>query len=489
VIFPAAYLNSPSSMFGHTLLRVDQQGQTASNILLAYTINYAANANQNDNELVYAFRGLFGGYPGGVSVLPYYQKVKEYGALENRDIWEYKLNLSTDEVRFVLLHTWELKDRYFDYYFFDENCAYRVLTLVEVARPELDLVDRFNTHAIPANTVRALVEQGIVESVTYRPSRATLLEHRSQSLPKTEQLLARQLGYENSDRVKETLKPLAEDRQAAIYDVAYAYQRYQAKKQEWSREHIAEKSHQLLKERSQLAATQVFEPVPEPAIRDDQGHHTNEWSLKAGRYDSVDYVETVWRPAYHDLHDPVGGYPLGAQIKFLETALRYQEGGHFRLQQLTGLNITSLTPRTIFLNPLSWQVDLGLYRRDTRRDQDNLMPRLSFAGGLTYLLDSGFTLYGLAGASAEVDRGLEKGYVLSPKLTMGLLYNKEHWHTAVNVSSWYGAEGESGNHQQLSATVGYHFSRDTSVYVEYSHEHTVNHHDKQGLHLKWEWRY
>ncbi len=37
LIFPAAYLNSPSSMFGHTLLRIDPASAKANNTtLLSY---------------------------------------------------------------------------------------------------------------------------------------------------------------------------------------------------------------------------------------------------------------------------------------------------------------------------------------------------------------------------------------------------------------------------------------------------------------------
>ena len=72
LIFPAAYLNSPSSMFGHTFLRVDQHNQTDTGQLLAQTINFAANVNHDDPEFLFAYKGMFGGYPGVVTVKPYY---------------------------------------------------------------------------------------------------------------------------------------------------------------------------------------------------------------------------------------------------------------------------------------------------------------------------------------------------------------------------------------------------------------------------------
>jgi hypothetical protein len=63
LIFPSAFLNNPASMFGHTLFRVDQRGQTEQTRILAYTINYAADVPPNAG-LAYPIRGIFGSYKG-----------------------------------------------------------------------------------------------------------------------------------------------------------------------------------------------------------------------------------------------------------------------------------------------------------------------------------------------------------------------------------------------------------------------------------------
>jgi hypothetical protein len=78
LIYPAAYLNGPSSMFGHTLLRIDNGDHNTQ--LFAYALNFAA-ATDEANGLIFAVRGLFGGYPGYFSTAPYYEKVKEYNNL------------------------------------------------------------------------------------------------------------------------------------------------------------------------------------------------------------------------------------------------------------------------------------------------------------------------------------------------------------------------------------------------------------------------
>ncbi|RLA40699.1 MAG: hypothetical protein DRQ64_04075 [Gammaproteobacteria bacterium] len=99
LVFPAHHLNSPSSMFGHTLLRLDPAAGREHSDWLAYGVNFGANIPQGDNSFLYAYKGLSGGYPGQFIVEPYFEKIQEYNRVENRDIWEYPLNLTPAEAR------------------------------------------------------------------------------------------------------------------------------------------------------------------------------------------------------------------------------------------------------------------------------------------------------------------------------------------------------------------------------------------------------
>ena len=185
VIFPAGFMNNPASMFGHTFLRVDGKEQTPQTRILAYTINYAAQLPP-DAGLEYAIKGVFGAYPGYFSTIPYYLKVQEYRDIDNRDIWEYRLNLTELQVRRLLMHTWELGNAYFDYFFFGENCAYHILSLIEAAEPSIQLLDRFQFYTIPVDTVRLLRESGLVGEVVSRPSRSTLVRRKRVSMSSEE---------------------------------------------------------------------------------------------------------------------------------------------------------------------------------------------------------------------------------------------------------------------------------------------------------------
>ena len=182
LVFPTAHINSPASMFGHTFLRIDSSMDSK---LMSYAINYAAQTDETSG-LTFAYKGVFGGYFGFYSMLPYYEKLKEYRDSESRDVWEYDLNLTHDEVMAMVRHIWELQRISSRYYFFDENCSYHMLWLTEIARPSVHLRDHFTYHVIPPETVRAFEEEKLVESKHYRPSKRTkLLAYEQQLTPES----------------------------------------------------------------------------------------------------------------------------------------------------------------------------------------------------------------------------------------------------------------------------------------------------------------
>ena len=109
LIFPEGFMNNPASIFGHTLLRVDARGDDAGQDLLGWAIDFTAKAGGESLPL-YMAKGVFGFYPGVFGIRPYYQQLKLYADWENRDIWEYRLNVDPAGLDLLLMHLWELRD-------------------------------------------------------------------------------------------------------------------------------------------------------------------------------------------------------------------------------------------------------------------------------------------------------------------------------------------------------------------------------------------
>jgi hypothetical protein len=422
LIFPTAYLNNPSSMFGHTLIRIDAPDQTEKTRLLAYAINYGASTG-SDGGLLFAVKGLTGVYPGFYSISPYYQKVREYSDLENRDIWEYQLRLSPEEIRRLVMHVWELRGIHFDYYFFDENCSYELLTLLDVARPGLGLAGEFSVYVIPVDTIRVIEERGLVEQVTYRPAASTRLRHGASSLASPLQPLAKGLADRNVALEDPSVMGLTDAEAAGVIDVAYDYLQYEYLAGRRTREDSAPLSIQLLQARSRVATPDPGDAVPTPEVRPDQGHPTALVAVGAGKESNRPFLSFRTRPAYHELLDSPEGYVDGAQINFLDLTLKYFSDNHrLVVDDATLVDILSLSPRERFFRPTSWMVRAGWARLPTTRaaNTGELTFQLQGGAGVTKQPGQRNLFFVLGKAALEANGDLDRGYAAGAGVEGGL---------------------------------------------------------------------
>lgn len=361
LIFTSAYMNNPASLFGHTLLRIDRQGQTEQTRLLAYTIGYAARVTSS-NGLDYVVSGISGGFRGYFSIEPYYSLVKEYGDFENRDIWEYRLNLTKSQIGRMLMHLWELRNSYFDYYFFKENCAYQLLSLLEAANPELHLTDQFTGWTVPADTVRLLTSQpGLIAEITPRPAPSTQLRRQLTALSGQEQRAMNRLIHTPEWAQSAAFANLAAERQALILELASDYLRYRGIRETRDSNPHRDQIHGLLVARSHLNAASPPIPTPPYATQPELGHESSRAGVGIGRHQGEWFTELSVRAGYHDLLDPDAGYTPAAQIEVVGVSVRYYpERQRLSLDRLTVLDIVSLSPvDSLFFVP-SWKVRAGL---------------------------------------------------------------------------------------------------------------------------------
>lgn len=368
LVFPTAFMNNPSSMFGHTLLRIDAQDQTRNKELVAFAVNFAAEPSQDDNAAMYAAKGLFGAYPGQFTVMPYYRKVREYNDIESRDIWEYPLNLSEQEVNRVLLHLWEMQSATFDYYFLDENCSYQLLALLQLARDDLSLVDDFPFQAIPSDTVKTLASNDLIEIPSFRASFGTRLLNMSQQ--------ASPAVFEAAKKAKSGHFPdhqqYTDEQLAAIYEFAYEWLNFDFYDQALPRDPYAQRLTKLLSMRSQVSAASPFESVANINVSPDKGHGSTRigFGARTAKY-GPDALSFEWRAAYHDLMDPQDGFVPGAQISFVDVAISHDENGNTQLDKLYLIDAMTIAPKKRVFSSLSWNIRAGFDRLPGTERQDS----------------------------------------------------------------------------------------------------------------------
>jgi hypothetical protein len=482
MIFPAAYLNSPSSMFGHTLLRIDQADvQSNKTALLSYAINFGAYIEGSDNSILYAWKGLAGGYPGLFALVPYQEKLSEYRSLENRDLWEYRLNLTPEETQRMVEHVWELKQIQFDYFFFDENCSYRLLELLQVARPGLQLTTQFPLTAIPTDTVKAVKEAGLVESIEYRPSRERELLDRAKVLAPEEQQWVLQVSADQTQLQNPTFMALPKARQALIIDAAYRLERYRANGLERDTGR-SQRSYELLRAINQNPAPELQVERPELP---ENGHESRTWQLGAGSRDDKAFAEYGLRMAYHDLNDNAPGFPLGAQIEILQLKLRQYEGNKWQVQQLDLANIRSLTPRNALLQPWSWQVGGGLERVLGKHGSERLVTHVNGGAGGTWQLSD--NLLGFALGTVRVEHNNDFAAFVSPAAgyNTGVLWRNPVGNLSLETKADYFTNGEV--RRSLSLNQQWEISRNLGLRLTAQREfsHLASPVNEVMLELKW----
>ena len=454
LIFPASHINSPSSMYGHTLVRMDRKDPRKSK-LLSYSVNFAANADPTDNELVFSYKGLAGGYPGVVSVMPYYVKTNEYQHMEYRDVWEYELDFTPAEVRQFARHVWETQDTYFDYYFFDENCSYRLLALLDAASERADLADDFSIKAVPVDTIRSLQKRDLIKRAHYRPSAATSLEYKGQQSSPQVNLAAREL-VDTEQQITQLIAGLTPQDQARALELAHAYARYLAIKKKQSSPQLRKRTLAILSARSKIKVSSEFDETPPPPVRDDQGHLTQRARFTAGQSGDDAFAQLSWRIAYHEVMDLPSGFVPGSQIQMGEVDLRYwSDSEELKLQNFRVVDVLSLSHQTFFQKPIAWSVSVGLERFNA--PESELYSYLKVGFGRSYLTGLG-RFYGLAEGQLLADNQFDEGYQLSFGPRAGWLIQDDQFQHQLELNWQPLATYDNPARRTLSWQLGYRLS-------------------------------
>jgi hypothetical protein len=460
-------------MFGHTFLRIDSRLGTP---LLAFAVNNAALTDPEDGGVAFTLKGMLGGYDGYYSVLPYYEKVREYASIDQRDMWEYALNLTPGEVRLLLLHLLELKDIAADYFFFDENCSYNLLFLLDAARPEARLTDRMDRlWVIPMDSARAVLEAGLADNVVYRPSRARRIRHARSLLPARAARLAVDLSEGTAPAAAALEGPAPDAEKARALDLAALLAQYRIAKKEMEHREFQERFHAILSARTRLRGA---EPLPEPPrpAPPDEGHSSARAPLGAGWRGSEGFVEAGIRPAYHDYTDAPDGYTDGALIEVFSGALRwYPESGRLRLDRLDFVRIQSVDPVDTIFRPKSWKARFALETRDFTKEDDGLVALAGGGIGAAARVGGKASAYALAEAEAAVSRDYDASYRVALGGSAGVTAEAARgWQLWLEGRAVWGALGETGEGPDLSLSLrqGWRLARDWAVKADVSARRT-----------------
>ncbi|OFZ13086.1 MAG: hypothetical protein A2X86_09705 [Bdellovibrionales bacterium GWA2_49_15] len=371
VVFSSFHLNNPASVFGHTLLKISTYKQeekdnkeTEDKIeLLDYGINYGA-TNFSSNPLWYALGGLGGYFKGMFTAIPYYYKVREYNDFESRDLWNYDLDLTLEEVQRAIDHIWEMGEIYFDYYFLTENCAYHILALIEAAAPRLKLVDQFYYYVIPAETIKALYHEKAVYKFSFRPSIQRKYYQKFHGLDPTEKEAFWEIVKSNKPELLLNRSDLSEKSQVKILDGLIDYFDYS-----FAEDVLKENPSVLSKKQKILLTRSKLEQISLPAQfanapihAPHHSHSPQRVGIFGQRNDSHQTLLSFdFRFALHDILDSDIGYAPLSRVHIFHTKAGYNlKSKKADLESFSFFDILSLNPLTRVQENISWTLNFGI---------------------------------------------------------------------------------------------------------------------------------
>jgi len=398
LLFTDAYMNNPSSLFGHTLIRIDiPEGKTQ---LMSHGVNYGAFVSPDENGIRFVVYGLFGGYWGGFTIKPYYDIINTYNNIENRDIWEYKLNIHGKELDFFIDHLWEVGNSQTKYFFFSENCSYMLMEVLDAVRPSLKLADDFPAQAIPLDTLKSVQKRsGLIEQVSYRPSRQKRIQLRYDDLTNAEKKTLLEVLHKKEFK---NLSLFEEKRQSEILQTAYEWTQYQQTKKVFDLKEYRSRSFEILGKLSKLPQAEKKE-LAQPENPVSATHESMRFELGIGSRQGDTFTSVAFHPAYHSLTDRSNGFLKGAQINFFNTELRYyNQTQNLVLQGLDLIDIRSLAPKNALFSPLSYQVKFGVARElNNKTKKEGEVAYLSAGFGATYEIGFNTSFFMFANAHGK----------------------------------------------------------------------------------------
>lgn len=472
LVLASGFLGNPASYYGHTLLKFNTDPSRRLTALQDLSISYGVIEDGSDNPLVYIIKGILGGYEGGFSDIEYYFHRNQYGEIELRDLWEYEINLSPDEVQFVSAHAWEVLNRRYQYFFFRKNCAFRMAEIVQIIEG-VDITPPNRPWTIPQATLQqagaAFRSDGspLLKAVKYAPSRQTRFYASFKALGRQERQLFLDVVDHEEVLTQAPYQALTATAKRAIADATIDYYQFITDAAQRSSGKLHPVYAAALSERFRLP------PAPKTAEADaPQAPHLGRapgW-MQAGwmgsdRAGNAGFLRI--RAAYYDPLDSDQGHVPYSGLTMGDIRLKIKHQ-HLQLDQLDLVAINSVNPGVTGLagdRGQVWHIKAGAEPVKPGCN-DCVAPKLQGDLGMGRRLMNGLFAAVRTGAAIQGKRADQgNGYA---KAGGTLIWRPEPaWGTEINVESRWPLGSAQARYNLLKAEWRYEVSRGYDVRIQH----------------------
>lgn len=426
IIFPAGYMKNPASMFGHAFLLFENENKP---LLMGESVSYGARATNNPG-FIYALKGLFGLYYGEYAVEMYSKQILKYRDIDMRDIWEYKLKMSEEQLDMLFRHTMEISLIATKYYYVGKNCTYYMMKLLESAYPNENLGKELGNVAEPLKSIKILYKKGLTEEPIYRSSLNTIINEERKLLGKKNSSIVKKYckGSETIETLKNTFN--SEDELSLALKLASDYLKYLLASSLITQNEYKSRIMPVFTSLSKIKNKQ--QKVLESTEYPHKSHDSKKITITGGFDDNEAFSQIYFRFVNHDLIDEDFGLNKNTQLSFLTGSFSIYpkqkfENGKVKLDNLYFTHITSLPVSDSFFLNKAIDVIVGLERNQKSNNENDLAFRLKLFSGVSLKLTSSNQMYFLAGLDSYTNPNYDYYVDLLPGAEIGLLTTVGIW--------------------------------------------------------------
>lgn len=468
MVFATGYLSNPASYYGHTFLKINYAEKDEGR-LQDISINFGANTGPD--PLSYIYKGITGGYQAQFNEVEYYTHQEVYAEEEDRDMWEYQLNLSDQQVDMIVAHAWEVLNKNYTYYFFGKNCAYQTSQVIDLI-PGIESNTKSSPWTIPQSSIQAIGNtvlpngEPLVARVIRDPSRTTRYHNKAKNLSTDEMNMLKDIGKGETGIESDHYQGMGTESKLKVIDALIDYSFIHQEEEPG----LKDLHQQALQERYKLPPRAGDEAVSDRSQPPHMGKPPSMIEMGASHSGSTDSFTLRMRPAYYDPLDVSSGTDRVNAMSMGDITVSMNSQG-LHLDNLDILKIESVNHGYSWLpgdRPGVWSFSAGIKPISLECDSC-LTPKIEVSKGVGHhFTDELYASVSLGGA-VQHDRddhgnaygGLSGRIIYKPTRNIGLMLDVQRRHTL---------GGDIGNYTTTKLQGRYWIQRNLDVRMTYEYD-------------------
>lgn len=337
VVFASENISIPSSMMGHIYLKIEGVNHLQKHV--EHAISFFTDVDDyNIPKLI--FDTLIVGKKGFYALTPNAPLIRKYLMEEERNVWEYDLNLNSYQKELLHNHLYELKNINLRYYFHTFNCATLIDKIINVISPTNDSNNYL--WITPLDIVRNVKNRNLLDTTSVYLANKWKIKALQENYVFDNETL-NLIKHQNSAAFNSHIKHVGPEKSFLSTELMRAYLQFKGNSTDELKE-----SHKDFN----LDLSHYKNP--------NQTKSTSQVFVQYDKLDKENIYKLTWLPASHLIEDDSSNYIYESELQIARLTMAYsEEKKKFLIDEFNVYSATSLQATDYLTGGLSGKVRIG----------------------------------------------------------------------------------------------------------------------------------